>query len=109
MQKLVITTACLAMICAPQLASAQGAPPSQSSTTPIQQRVKSNLEQAGFKNVRVMPSSLLVRATDKDGNPVMMVINPDSITEITDVTGDQQRSGSQPTATPGSSTAPPIN
>jgi hypothetical protein len=30
-----------------------------------------------------MPSSFLVRAKDSQGNPVMMVINPDSFTEMT--------------------------
>jgi hypothetical protein len=32
-----------------------------------------------------MPESFLVRAKDKSGNPVMMVINPDSITSLTEV------------------------
>jgi len=50
--------------------------------------VKNNLEQAGFTNVQIMPSSFLVRAKDKEGNPVMMVINPDSVTAITEVSGD---------------------
>ncbi len=30
-----------------------------------------------------MPQSLLVRAKDAQGNSVMMVINPDSLTEVT--------------------------
>ncbi len=30
-----------------------------------------------------MPESFLVRAKDKDGNPVMMVIKPDSFTAVT--------------------------
>ena len=33
-----------------------------------------------------MPQSLLVRAKDAQGNPVMMVINPDSLTEVTEHT-----------------------
>jgi hypothetical protein len=39
-------------------------------------------QQAGFADIRIMPESFLVRAKDRDGNPVMMVINPDSITAI---------------------------
>jgi hypothetical protein len=31
----------------------------------------------------MMPSSFMVRAKDKDGNPVMMVINPNSIEAVT--------------------------
>ncbi|MXP64453.1 hypothetical protein E0493_13970 [Roseomonas sp. M0104] len=64
-----------------------------------QQRVKQDLEQAGFTNVRVMPQSFLVRANDKQGRPVMMVINPDSITAVTAVGG----SGSQGSAGSGGS------
>lgn len=92
MQRFLVTAAALATVCAPHMAFAQGSPQSQKSPAQIQQRVKNNLEQAGFKNVQIMPSSFLVRATDRDGNPVMMVINPDSITAVTDVTADQQRS-----------------
>ncbi len=35
-----------------------------------------------------MPSSFLVRARDSQGNPVMMVINPDSLTEVTEQTSE---------------------
>jgi hypothetical protein len=31
----------------------------------------------------MMPSSFMVRAKDRDGNPVMMVINPDSVAAVT--------------------------
>jgi hypothetical protein len=31
-----------------------------------------------------MPESFLVRAKDKRGNPVMMLVNPDSITAVTE-------------------------
>lgn len=51
----------------------------------MQRDVKNDLEKAGFTDVKVMPSSFLVRAKDKQGRPVMMVINPDSVTEITNV------------------------
>jgi hypothetical protein len=30
-----------------------------------------------------MPESFLVRAKDPSGNPIMMVINPDSVTAVT--------------------------
>jgi hypothetical protein len=52
---------------------------------PIGQQVQNNLAQAGYTDIKIMPESFLVRAKDKTGNPVMMVINPDSITSITDV------------------------
>jgi hypothetical protein len=93
MHRIYMIVAAAAMAAAlPQAASAQNAsaPPAPGS---IQAKVKSNLEQSGFTNVQIMPSSFLVRAMDKDGNPVMMVINPDSITAITDVNANQQANG----------------
>ena len=74
MQKLLMISA-LAVISlsVPQIASAQNSPQGQQQQS-IQARVKNNLEQAGFTNVQIMPSSFLVRAKDKEGNPVMMVI-----------------------------------
>ena len=89
MRKLVAVAALVAISGAlPQIAFAQTSSPSQPSIS-LQAKVKSNLEQAGFKNVQIMPSSFLVRATDKDGNPVMMVINPNSVTAVTDLSADQ--------------------
>jgi hypothetical protein len=39
-----------------------------------------------------MPSSFLVRAKDRAGNPVIMVINPDSVTSLTEIpVGSSQR------------------
>jgi hypothetical protein len=51
----------------------------------IRQQVQNNLTQAGYTDIKIMPESFLVRAKDKNGNPVMMVINPDSITSLTEV------------------------
>jgi hypothetical protein len=52
---------------------------------PIRQQVQNNLEQAGYTDIEIMPESFLVRAKDKNGNSVMMVINPDSVTAITEI------------------------
>lgn len=48
-----------------------------------QQKMESDLKQAGFTDIRVVPEAFLIRATNKDGHPVMMMITPDSLTEIT--------------------------
>src|SRR5581483_12471388 len=55
----------------------------QNSSTPIRQQVQQNLSKAGFTDIKIMPESFLVRAKDPNGNPVMMVINPDSVTAVT--------------------------
>lgn len=52
-------------------------------TPQIAAKLRESLTQAGFTDVHLMPESFLVRAKDKDGNPVMMVVNPDSITSVT--------------------------
>ncbi len=68
-------------------------------TASLQQQVKTNLQQAGFSDVSVMPDSFLVQAKDKSGNPITMMINPNSITEVV----ADNANGSQPgtAASPG--------
>ena len=51
----------------------------------MRDQVRDDLTKAGFSDVKVMPESFLVRAKDPKGNPVMMVINPDSFTEVTTI------------------------
>ncbi len=52
----------------------------------ISQKLRDDLGKAGFSDIKIMPSSFIVRAKDSQGNPVMMVINPDSVTAITEDT-----------------------
>lgn len=58
------------------------------SATADQQHLRSNLrnalEKAGYKDIRVAPTSFMVHARDSDGNPVVMAISPDSFTEVAD-------------------------
>ena len=49
----------------------------------MSQRLHDDLTRAGFTDITIMSASLLVRAKDLQGNSVMMVINPDSLTEVT--------------------------
>jgi hypothetical protein len=60
----------------------------------IAQKMRDDLTKAGFTDIHIMPSSFLVRAKDSSGNPVMMVVNPDSITAITEQGGTNAASGS---------------
>ncbi len=87
----------------------------------IRQALKEDLSKAGFKDIQMMPESFLVRAKDLSGNPVIMVINPNSITAITEQNqgansasnanhpennnGQNSTGGSQP-VTPGGATKP---
>lgn len=48
----------------------------------FEQRVQQRLTQAGFSNIEMVPTSILVRALDRDGNPVMLALSPDSLAEL---------------------------
>jgi hypothetical protein len=68
---------------ASQFASAQTSSPDRSARTADQssaarEAVKSTLRDAGFTNVRIMSESFLVHAIDQNGDPVVMVVRPDS-------------------------------
>jgi len=45
--------------------------------------VKNELEQVAYKDIRIIPLSYLVQATDKGGNLAMMVVTPNSMTAVT--------------------------
>jgi hypothetical protein len=68
----------------PAPAGDQNAAPNPQAATHISQKLRADLAKAGFTDITIMPSSFLVRAKDSEGNPVMMVINPDSLTEVTE-------------------------
>lgn len=50
----------------------------------IGQKLRADLGKAGYTDISVIPSSFVVHAKDSQGNPVMMVISPDSVTSITE-------------------------
>jgi hypothetical protein len=64
----------------------------------IRQQLQDDLAKAGYTDVKIMPSSFLVEAKDKKGAAVEMVIGPDSITEVTELT--PKASGSVAEQTP---------
>jgi hypothetical protein len=49
----------------------------------LPKEIQSKLEQDGFTNVQIVPGSFLVRAKDKGGDPVTMVIGPHSMMMLT--------------------------
>jgi hypothetical protein len=83
----------------PQGSSAQNVP---GGAMHVAQKMRDDLSKAGFTDIRIMPSSFLVRAKDSSGNPVMMVVNPDSITAITEErSGTNAANGSTRPGSPG--------
>jgi hypothetical protein len=87
-------------------AQAQG----QAQAVKIALQIKSNLEQAGFKNIKLVPSAFIVRAEDKDNNPVVMVVNPGAIMSVStkgaSVEGNTQGTVTQGTVGQGAAASP---
>ncbi len=67
--------------------------------------LRSNLTQmlrkSGYTDIRVAPSSFVVRAKDDNGNPVVMSISPDQFTEVTAFGGPPQHATNQGAADAG--------
>ena len=74
---------------------------SQADLTQLQHKITSDLQQDGYKNVRVVPNSFLVHAENKQGHPVVMIINPDSVFAMTtvDASGNGNPGSAQGNAT----------
>ena len=53
--------------------------------TPLRQDLADSLKKSGFTDVKVVPDSFFVQAKDKSGNPISMLISPNSVTEMTNV------------------------
>jgi hypothetical protein len=121
MQKILGIVAFAALSSAlPQLALAQPSTPENSAAratlqaenpggtwSVIQAQVKNSLEQEGYKNVQIMPSSFIVKA-EKDGHALMLVINSDSET-VTYLSADQKTSLPQGNAEQPNSIGAPAN
>jgi hypothetical protein len=97
-----VAAAFLTTVSSAALAQAQGSPPAstppaitktQAGGAGLQRQVTTNLQNSGFTNVKIMPDSFLVQATDKSGNPVTMFIGPNSMSEVTTVGANGQPSG----------------
>jgi len=73
-----------AQTASPQNQTASPQDQGQSTAAEIAEQIKSNLEQAGFKNIKLVPSAFIVRAEDQNDNPVVMVVNSGSITAVSE-------------------------
>ena len=60
-------------------------------TLHIARKLRADLTKAGYTDISIMPSSFFIQAKNSDGNPVTMMISPDSVTALTEAT---QRSNS---------------
>jgi hypothetical protein len=97
--KLSVIAAGTALMLVPAAAMAQSTTPAATTPPPAQAdtsqssvnagslrgHVRDMLSSAGFSDIRIMPSSFMIHAKDKDGNPVLMSVSPDSVTEVSEL------------------------
>lgn len=89
----------------PAVSTSQPPATANPNSTMTSQKMTSDLEKAGFTNIKVIPESFFVRATNKGGQPVMMMVTPDSFTEIIQVrSGTTEKSGSSTNPAPSGTT-----
>ena len=92
---LLATATALALSSAAWAASDNGV--NSQNNTKVRQDLTQMLQKSGYTDIRVAPSSFMVRAKDQDGNPVVMSISPDHFAEMTtvnEVSRDGQREAS---------------
>jgi sporulation protein YlmC with PRC-barrel domain len=95
---LMATTAVVALSSAAWAASDNAANNTNNqSNLRVRQELTQMLQKSGYTDIRVAPTSFMVRAKDQDGNPVMMSISPDHFTELTAM-NDEDRSGTNKTS-----------
>jgi hypothetical protein len=64
----------------------QGVQTSSTHASPqIRQEIRDQLAKAGLTDIKVVPEEYVVHAKNKGGNPVVMVVGPNSFLEMTEV------------------------
>ena len=75
-----ILAAGMAVAFASSAAWAQERPRDQDPSQSVPQKIREKLTADGYQDIKVAPGSYVVSARDKDGNRVMMMIGPTSMT-----------------------------
>jgi len=96
---LLATTAVIALSSAAWAASANNASQTNQNTGKMRQELTQMLQKSGYTDIRVAPTSFVVRAKDKDGDPVVMSISPDSFSELTAINDNSARNGRDTSST----------
>jgi hypothetical protein len=67
---------------APAAGWAQSSQAEQGAPQDVSRKIRDQLTEQGFKDVKVVPGSYIVSGKDKDGTPIMMMIGPNSMTML---------------------------
>jgi hypothetical protein len=77
-------------------------PPDTMVTLDTQQKLKQSLEQSGFENVLVTPTSYVIHAQAPDGSHIVMLVSPDRLHAIIELpTGSSSAPGGSPNSQSG--------
>ncbi|MGA2993230.1 PRC-barrel domain-containing protein [Bradyrhizobium sp.] len=71
----------------------------------LRANLQSELEKAGYKDIRVAPTAFMVHARDSEGNPVVMTISPDSFSEVTAINDSNNNNASSTTGAVGNTSS----
>jgi len=92
MRALLLAGAAVLLLSQASMAQTSNNSPNDNANQTAGQRMRSNLrdmlEKSGYKDIRVAPTSFVIRARDADGNPVVMSVSSDSFTEVTNLNND---------------------
>jgi hypothetical protein len=72
----------------------------QANGASLRQTLSSNMEKAGYTDVKIKPDAYIVEAKNKSGDPVMMFLTPDSMTVFTARDAKGQDTAAAPANTP---------
>ncbi len=61
-------------------------------------KLKQDLEQAGFTDVKVLANSFVIQAKDKEGNPTIMSLSPSGVFAISEIGKQKEGNASNPVA-----------
>ena len=70
----------------------------------IAQKLRTDLNKAGYTDITIRPSSFFVQAKNSEGNPVTMMISPDSVTALTEASQRSEFASNSPHSGSGNST-----
>lgn len=82
---LLCQSAAIAQTGTPNPSNVPAAGASSTDAAPLRDHIRTMLQKSGFSDIRVMPSSFMIHAKDQDGNPVLMSVSPDSVTEVSEM------------------------
>jgi hypothetical protein len=78
----------------PPPASTSSSAPNAGGAMPLRNHIRAMLQREGFTDIQLMPSGFVIRAKDPNGNPVVMSVSPNSVTEISELGASGQSAGS---------------